>query len=226
MHVGRWAFRVDLLGSLTSMTSPFVGPFSPSPAVVLFDMGGVLVRLAPLTDVFGLDSEAAATFWPRWLSSPAVRSFESGQSTSEEFASGVVEDLALALTPTEALARFLQFPQGLFPDAVQLVQSLPDDVVTGVLSNTNAMHWENQIDHEAIQGLCDHAFLSYRLQVVKPDHLIYQRVLAELGCRGDEVLFIDDNEINVEGARSVGMRSEVAKGTDEAAEVLRSYGLV
>jgi putative hydrolase of the HAD superfamily len=188
-------------------------------------MGGVLVRLAPLDATFGLDGAAAETFWPRWLASGAVRAFESGNSSAEEFAAGVVADLELDLTPAEALERFRLFPQGLFPGAADLVRSLPDGVITGVLSNTNALHWEGQIDHEVVQNLCHHAFLSYRLGLLKPDRDCYEAVLAELDCPAQQVLFIDDNAINVDGAKAVGMRAEVAKGPQEAAQVLARYGL-
>lgn len=61
------------------------------PAVVLFDLGGVIVRLAGVGDLqtmAGLNSpeEVGA----RWLSCPWVRRFERGTCTPDEFAADVL----------------------------------------------------------------------------------------------------------------------------------------
>ena len=46
---------------------------------VLFDMGGVIVRLRPIDELLAGDAMTAEEFWPKWLASPAVRAFERGQ---------------------------------------------------------------------------------------------------------------------------------------------------
>lgn len=193
--------------------------------VVLFDMGGVLVELGPLDELLGGDGLPADEFWPRWLSSPAVRALESGRCSIEEFGRGLVDDLQLAIRSEEVIERFAAFPRGLYPGAVEVVRALPDTIVTGVLSNTNELHWEHQRDAAIIRDLCDHAFLSYRLGLVKPDRELFDRVVAELDRPPGRILFLDDNSINVEGARAAGLRSEVARGPDETAAALARHGL-
>jgi putative hydrolase of the HAD superfamily len=197
---------------------------APIVEAVLFDMGGVLVELGPLDELLGSAMEGA-DFWPRWLASPSVRALESGRASVDEFARGLVDELELTIDPAEVVERFAAFPRGLYPGAVELVASVPDGVATGVLSNTNALHWEHQTDGETIRGLCHHAFLSYRMGVVKPDRAIFDRVAAALGLAGRRILFVDDNRINVDGARAAGLRAEVARGPAEAAAVLARFGL-
>lgn len=191
---------------------------------VLFDMGGVLVELGPLDELLGSDM-AAEDFWPRWLTSPSVRGLESGSFGIDEFARGLVDELALDIGPSEVIERFGRFPRGLYPGAVEVVASIRDGVATGVLSNTNPLHWDHQTDHEVIRSLCDHEFLSYRLGLVKPDRAIFERVGDELGLVQDRILFLDDNQLNVEGARKAGWRAELTRGPAEAATALASYGL-
>lgn len=191
---------------------------------VLFDMGGVLVELGPLDELLG-SAMAADDFWPRWLASPSVRAMESGRCSVEEFAIGLVDELGLTIGPAEVVERFAAFPRGLYAGAAELVASVPDRVVTGVLSNTNPLHWERQADAAAIRGLCDRAFLSYRLGLVKPDREIFRRVAGELALAPERILFIDDNRINVEGARRAGLLAEAARGPAEAAAVLARHGL-
>jgi putative hydrolase of the HAD superfamily len=41
----------------------------------------------------------------------------------------------------------------------------------------------------------------------KPDAEIYALLLSRLGAAGDRVLFIDDNRVNIDGARRAGLRT-------------------
>ncbi len=188
-------------------------------------MGGVLVELGSLPELLGsvIDEER---FWPRWLSSPAVRRFERGLCSPEDFAVGAVADLELAISPETFLANFARFPRGLYPGAADLIVELSEMVEIGVLSNTNQLHWETQIDAHLLQKLVPRPYLSYRLGEVKPDEAVYRLVLDDLGLPAGQVLFLDDNRINVDGARRVGLAAETVKGPVEARQTLRRYGLV
>ncbi len=192
---------------------------------VLFDMGGVLVELGPLDELLG-DAMDGEEFCPSWLDSPSVRGLESGRCSVDDFARGLVEELELRITPDEVIERFAGFPRGLYPGAVEVVASVPSGIATGVLSNTNPLHWDHQNDGTIIRDLCQHAFLSYLLGAVKPDREIYDLVAAELAIEPTRILFLDDNQINVDGARAAGWRAEVAKGPAEAAAVLAAQGIV
>jgi putative hydrolase of the HAD superfamily len=106
-----------------------------------------------------------------------------------------------------------------------MVRSVRSDIRTGVLSNTNELHWETQPDNQIIRGLCQHNYVSYQLGLLKPDVGIFDHVVADLAVEAGRVLFIDDNQANVDGARSAGLRSEMAKGPTQAGAVLDGYGL-
>lgn len=194
-------------------------------SVVLFDMGGVLVKLGPLPELLGsaIDEQH---FWPRWLSSPAVRKFERGDCSPHEFAVGAVDDLDLDLDPDTFLANFARFPRGLFPGAADLIGELSSIVEIGVVSNTNQLHWETQPDAAVLQELVARPYLSYRLGQVKPDEALYRLVLDDLDRPATEVLFLDDNRINVDGARRAGLAAETVKGPDQARTMLGRYGLL
>ncbi|MDH3293404.1 MAG: HAD family phosphatase [Acidimicrobiia bacterium] len=186
---------------------------------VLFDMGGVLVELGSLPDLLGT-ARSAADFWPQWLGSPAVQEFERGRCDPEEFARRAVVDLELPIGPEEFLANFARFPRGLFPGSRQLVGDVARVATTAVLSNTNDLHWRTQPDAEIVRSMFDRSYLSYRIGAVKPEAEIFHHVLDDLGLPGDEVLFLDDNAINVDGARRFGIRAQVAKGPAQARSVL------
>jgi HAD superfamily hydrolase (TIGR01493 family) len=52
------------------------------------------------------------------------------------------------------------------------------------------------------------AVISSDVGVRKPDPKIYERVLAETGCRPREILFVDDRMGNVAAAAALGIRAE------------------
>jgi putative hydrolase of the HAD superfamily len=192
---------------------------------VLFDMGGVLVELASLPELLGTP-RSEAEFWPQWLGSSAVQQFERGLCSPEAFARQAVIDLDLAIEPDQFLANFARFPRGLFPGSAALVNEVSTVATTAVLSNTNDIHWQTQPDAETVRSLFHRSYLSYEIGAVKPEPEIFRHVLADLDLAGDQVLFLDDNAINVEGARSAGFRAEMVRGPGEAREAVVAAGVL
>lgn len=45
------------------------------------------------------------------------------------------------------------------------------------------------------------------LRIRKPEPGIYQEVMQKLSVREDQLIFIDDSVVNIEGARSLGIKS-------------------
>ena len=76
--------------------------------------------------------------------------------------------------------------------------------------------------------LFDDAFYSYELRLAKPDPAYFTTVLERVGLPASEVLFVDDNQGNVDAARSVGLRAErwhVGDGVDALTAHLAAHGL-
>lgn len=196
---------------------------------MLFDIGGVLARFAGLEvlrELTGTESELDVA--ARWLMSPVVRSFESGGSSNEEFAAGVVAEWDLPYTPTEFLEIFPTWLDDPFDGAEQMIRETSARVGVGCLSNTNALQWNGMISHWPLSALFEdrYRFLSFDLGAVKPDPEIYAVVIERLPMRPTHVLFLDDNPLNVEAAHAAGLRAEQALGVEGAREVLTRYGLL
>ena len=193
---------------------------------VLFDMGGVLVELGPLDQLLGV-AMPPEEFWPRWLGSPAVRAYERGACDTVTFARDLAAELDLPLTTDELTERIRCFPRGLYPGAAELVREVSGaGLATGVLSNTNALHWDHQTDGEILRRLFDHELLSYRLGLVKPDRELFEAVIDILGLAPAEILFLDDNDLNVAGARAAGLEADHTRGVAEARAALHRRGLI
>ena len=195
--------------------------------IVLFDLGGVLVDfggVAAMKELSGITDDDE--LWHRWLTCRWVREFERGGCSPDEFAAGVVADWELPITPAEYVESFAGWLGGPLPGAEALVTETKAVVITGCLSNTNALHWERSFSQWSVIGALEYLFLSYELGAVKPDREVFDRVAAQLDARRDRILFLDDNLVNVEGAREAGFHSDRAKGVDEARAVLVREGVL
>jgi putative hydrolase of the HAD superfamily len=189
--------------------------------VVLFDLGGVVVELGGVEELGALVGESREEeIWRRWLECPWVRSFERGQCSEGEFARGMVEAWSLPLAPDEFLETFQRWPRGLLPGAEALLRELSGRVHRACFSNTNAFHIDHQLDAFRIRELFDEHFFSNRIGLVKPDREAYEHVVDALACPPQEILFLDDNHINVDGARAVGLDAHRVQGVEAARQVL------
>jgi putative hydrolase of the HAD superfamily len=196
--------------------------------VLLFDLGGVIVELAgmPAFRAWLPQSMSDEEIWERWIRSPAVRSFESGNSSAEAFASGVIAEFGLAVEPHSFLAEFEQWARAPFPGALDLLDQLRGRFQLACFSNTNAMHWPRFLGEMGL-GEAFHAhFASHELGVLKPDREAYELVVRALGCPAERVLFLDDVAINVEGARDAGLAAHRVQGPEGARTLLRSLSLL
>jgi HAD superfamily hydrolase (TIGR01509 family) len=196
--------------------------------VVLFDVGGVLVDLAGVDALLEWLGPAATveTLWPVWLRSPSVRAFETGRIEPMAFAAGIIEELKLAIAPARFLESFAAWPTRVFPGALEMVASIPTRYQRALLSNSNMLHWPRVLDEMGLRQSFEHRFSSHLTGKIKPDAEAFEHVLEELGCHAAEVLFLDDNTLNVEAARKVGMRSERVRGVIEARAVLVEAGVL
>jgi 2-haloacid dehalogenase len=68
--------------------------------------------------------------------------------------------------------------------------------------------------------------VSGQVKLLKPDPAIYFLALDRFGLRAAEALFIDDREINVEGARAVGMHAHLFVDADDLRARLTDEGLL
>ncbi len=200
---------------------------SSTTEVVVFDLGGVLVRLGGEQALGRLLGEPAHdAVWRIWLTCPWVRRYERGACTRAEFGEGMVAQYGLDLSPEAFLEEFRTWPQGLYEGAAELVQATATRMRTACFSNTNELHWGHQRDAWRLGTLFDHTFVSHELGLVKPDAEAFEHVVEALGCRADQVLFLDDNQLNVDGARAVGLDAHRTVGLEAVRTLLRERGFV
>jgi len=191
--------------------------------VVLFDVGGVLVELSGLAVLLSwLDNRVTAEqVRTLWLTSPIVRSFETGKIEPSAFAELMIAELGLQVGSDQFLTELYARSVRVLPGAVELVRRVPRAYVRATLCNTNALQWASLMDQRDLIGAFDHHFASHLTGKIKPDKEAFQHVLAKLGCKGPETLFLDDSQLNVAVAKRVGMTAFRVQGPVEAECALR-----
>lgn len=195
---------------------------------IVFDLGGVLVELRGVSQMLEWcgGSLSEAELWRRWLTSPGVRRFESGQCDAAAFASTVVQEFALAVEPAQFLQAFAVWPEHLFPGARALLESLAPRFRLVSLSNTNAVHWQHVCHTLGLADCFQEHFPSHQTGRLKPDRETFEFVVQCLGAAPERMLFFDDNLANVETARSVGMHARRVSGVSETIAALRALQLI
>lgn len=196
--------------------------------VVLFDLGGVLIRLRGvqvlLSHLAGRMDEAG--LMRRWLFSPAVRAFESGRSSLGTFCTDIVRELDLPMDEAGFLEIFMSFLEGPFSGAAEILPVLAKKIQTGILSNTSDTHWQMSRSMLPELDTVQHLFLSYRMGLMKPDTSMFRQVLASLDAPPESVLYFDDHPANVDAAGAMGIQAVQVLGFQEAVTVMTSCGLL
>ncbi len=95
---------------------------------------------------------------------------------------------------------------------------------------TNQQSYRRAImnDQRGYGAWFDQSFYSCDLGLAKPDPAYFRHILSAIDRPASSVLFIDDNEANIAGAKSVGLHAELydlTEGTDALRALLERYGL-
>ena len=184
---------------------------------VLFDYGGVLT--GPVRDSVlawlaadGIEVGSYKRALEAWMAADAedgtpVHRLETGELTAAAFEAALAAELRTVdggtVDPAGVLSRLFA---GMVPDPAMftLAEELRDvGVRVGLLSNS----WGNTYPRERIDELFSPVVISGEVGLRKPLAPIYELALDRLGVPAGRVLFIDDTEPNVLGARQVGMQA-------------------
>lgn len=193
--------------------------------IILFDLGGVLLRLRDPISTFELEMDESE-FLRTWIMSPAVRALESGQIDGKEFAQRIVREMKLPMEWQELLKRFDNWPAGFYPEAIDLIERVASQYTCAILSNTNAVHWEKVDVDKHFGDNFDRYFLSYESGLLKPDQASFLQVIENYACLPQEILFFDDNPVNVKAAQDEGIAAIRIEGPDELEIALTDAGLI
>ena len=179
---------------------------------IIFDFGNVLVRWEPekiYTEHFG--DEAKAWWFLRHVADNDWRlRIDAGESQD----ACIAEQQARYPEYRQALAlyrdRWRDMLTGEMPGMRDIIVELREKghEIYG-LTNWSMETFPQAREHFSILQMIDRYVVSGAEHLVKPDPRLFQVLLDRYGLRAEDCTFVDDNPVNVEAARRMGMRGIV-----------------
>jgi len=124
------------------------------------------------------------------------------------------------------LEAFTGWPRGLYAGSFDLLRQVPPRYTKATLCNSNVLHWPRMMHEFALAEAFDRHFASHLIGKIKPDEQAFLHVTDTLGCVAEEVLFLDDNDLNVEAAQTLGINAIRVRGVIEARQALTEAGVI
>ncbi len=208
------------------------------PKVVVFDLGGVVVRICrsikEAGDRCGIAVREEDITPARRAERRAIHAeYERGRMGCDEFFVAIARTTGGRFTPEQFRAMHLAWIIDEYAGVSQLIDDLHGaGVETGVLSNTNASHWAQMQPMPDARGDVIapkfatpakpmHKHASHLLGVAKPERAIYEEFARRTGFRPQEIVFFDDLPENVEAARAAGWDARVVDHAGDTAGQMR-----
>jgi len=185
---------------------------------LLFDMGNVVIEISflKMMDALGFQCQTeheAARMVESWAFHDQ---YERGLLTTDQFRAAVSERLGRKLEPEQFEKGWTSIYVGQVKGVEELLSELALSYPIYLLSNTNPAHMAFCVSQFRVLSRFNKRFLSYELGCRKPERVIYERVVSDIGVAPDEILFFDDMPGNVSGARDFGLRAELADRSVDA----------
>ena len=182
---------------------------------LIFDLGGVIENLhmdraERAFREIGMDLTKAIAENPNIVKK--VMGYINGFVSEPEVAA-VIRPYCSPNVTDEQIMRAMLSECGDIPVArLEALKSLRSRYKVYLLSNISERFWLDAVKkmdaHGYLPDDCfDRCFLSYEMQLAKPDARIYQQVISETGIRPSETIYFDDRIENVEAGKAVGFHA-------------------
>ncbi|MEP3052450.1 MAG: HAD-IA family hydrolase [Erythrobacter sp.] len=124
-------------------------------------------------------------------------------------------------------ARFLETIPGRIPGTADLIESLAEGgIPLYAITNFGAEFWAQFFPTEPLLTRFRDIVVSGSEKIVKPNPAIFQLAEDRFGHRSGAMLFIDDNQANIDAARDLGWQVHHFSNAEQLAIDLRNRGLV
>lgn len=192
---------------------------------LLLDMGGVVLDVRPravLAHWANAAGEDVARVAERWQVDDAYKALEVGAIDFAEYTTALSRRLAIDLSADQWRTGWNTLLGEPFPAVASILPRLAKHVPLYCFSNTNAVHqavWQPRL--ASLLASFTKVYASWQLGLRKPDVDAYLRVAADMGVAPPDIVFLDDNRDNIEGARLAGLNARLSMGAEATLAHLR-----
>lgn len=151
--------------------------------------------------------------------------FEENEVSEAEFRATVSKRLNLKLTDQAFDKAWCDLYLAIYDDMDSLLTELESSYKLVALTNTNVIHskiW--RVKYADTLRHFEKIFSSHEIGTRKPESKSYEIVLDYLKCKPAEVIFLDDNLNNIQGAEKFGMATILVTSIEQMKHDLQKYG--
>ncbi|APF20570.1 HAD family hydrolase [Caldithrix abyssi] len=197
---------------------------------IIFDLGRVLVDVKfnqQTAKFFGVDTdhpEDAAKILDAAFNNELFRKLNRGEISSYDFYEAFSRDFNLNLS----YQRFVDYWVDVFapiPGMEDLFWQVKKRYPVGLLSDTDELHWNYCREKFPFIKSVEKPTLSFEIGALKPDKKCYLKAAENVGFAPEVCLFIDDREVNVQGAKKAGMQAVLFEGVEKLKGDFKKLGI-
>jgi glucose-1-phosphatase len=190
----------------------------PSVKNLIFDLGGVILDLAvdeTLKCFASLSKMPGEKVHEIYFSAPGFLEYEKGLMDDKAFRDYVRATYQISASDEAIDNSWNAMLRGIPQIKLDLLMRLQGEFQVYLLSNTNAIH-VHHINSSMLPRLSEgkmlddyfhKAYYSHKMGKRKPDAEIFEQVLDENQLVPEQTLFLDDYAVNIEGAKSLGIKT-------------------
>lgn len=184
--------------------------------VILFDLGGVVIDLNYEDTILELEQLGAQDFkklYSQALQSDLFDRYETGEISSMHFINKLKEYLPASISPNKVVSAWNAIIKSFQAQKLEHLLALKSTHKTALLSNTNDLHEAfvrrklRDVSELALEEYFHNTYLSHQIKQRKPHLETFLWVCENMGVQPKNVLFIDDSEQHIEGAKKAGLNA-------------------
>ena len=177
----------------------------PNPKILLFDLGGVIVRWVGIEALAKLSGSSPQAVKSKLGQSTIFHQFERGFGSPKMFLRELIREFGLDISEAEMRRLWNSWVEKPYEGISDRLLNLKSNFTTACLSNTNSLHWQHLNTYLPCDEFFNHSYASHIIHEAKPDLACYEHVCKDLGVTPQDIWFFDDTNENVLAAQKMGM---------------------
>jgi FMN phosphatase YigB (HAD superfamily) len=183
-------------------------PKSSPPSAIIFDIGGVIVRVDTRRALPLLHSKKSVSPEKIWASiqlDPLFKDWQEGRVSPRDWCAHLTQRFALRITFDQFCRAWTSvlLPQQILPDSLFARLSRRCRLV--LMSNTDPLHVEFMLSHFTFFRYFPARIYSCRVGASKPEPKIYKAAIHAAGASPAQILYIDDVIPYIRGGQRFGL---------------------